>query len=183
MPDPALALFEEHRGWASKIARNLARKLPPSFDLADLEQEAHIALWRRAQAYDQAKNDNFRGYAYLAVHGAVLMVCRRRHWTEATHEPLKVASEMSDGTLSLETALLNREERRARMRRLLSAKSASDPEAMVIIRMILMSGAEVAEVARTLQVRPHVLVRRLQVAFRIEGLIQGEQSIVTDCAA
>ena len=81
-------LLEDNLAWASMIARNVKRKLPASFDLCDLEQVAPIELWRPTQLCDPAKNDNFRGYAYLPVRGAVLMSVRRKHFREATHESL-----------------------------------------------------------------------------------------------
>lgn len=71
------------------IARRLARQLPPSFDMEDLGQEGLIALWRYAQSYNPAKNDNFRGYAYLGIRGAMLMKCRRKEWTAANGEELE----------------------------------------------------------------------------------------------
>jgi DNA-directed RNA polymerase specialized sigma24 family protein len=70
--------------WADQIATNLHRRLPKHFDLDDLKQEARIAAWRKTLTYDPALNDNFQAYAFLAVRGACLMICRRKHavWHE-----------------------------------------------------------------------------------------------------
>jgi RNA polymerase sigma factor (sigma-70 family) len=85
MPD---VLFYEHMKWAEQIARKEHRKLPPSFDVDDLIQEAVIELHRRCGMYDAAKNDSFRGYAHVAIVGAVRMKTRRRHWKNATSEAM-----------------------------------------------------------------------------------------------
>jgi RNA polymerase sigma factor (sigma-70 family) len=119
------ALFHENIAWAEGIARNVHRKLPPSFDLADLEQEARIAHWRRVEAYDPARNSNYRAFAFLAIRGAVLMACRRKAWREATHEPLEfekpnrpsgcgvaISSVPADARPGPEEAMLAREQRR-----------------------------------------------------------------------
>lgn len=83
------ALFKENIQWAEKIALNVKRKLPPSFDIEDLTQTALIAHWKCVEAYDPARNDNYRAYAYLIIRGAVLMSCRRKAYKEATHQPLE----------------------------------------------------------------------------------------------
>jgi RNA polymerase sigma factor (sigma-70 family) len=94
------ALFEEHLSWAAAIAKNVHRKLPPSFDIDDLTQEAHIALWRRCQLYDPQNERGvpFQGYAYVYVRGACLMHCRRRNWREATHLGLGSSGEADHPT-------------------------------------------------------------------------------------
>jgi RNA polymerase sigma factor (sigma-70 family) len=70
--------------WADQVATNVHRRLPKFFDLDDLKQEARLAAWRKTLTYDPAMNDSFQGYAFLAVRGACLMICRRRHavWNE-----------------------------------------------------------------------------------------------------
>ncbi len=81
---------KEILAWVGAIARRVHRKLPPSFDVEDLEQTALIAHWHCVERYDPSRNDNYRGFAYSTIRGAVLMSCRRRHYREATHEPLAV---------------------------------------------------------------------------------------------
>ena len=88
--DECQRLFAEHLDWSKVVAKRVHGQLPPSFlDLADLEQEAAIALWEQVQRYDPSKNNNVRGFAYLAVRGAVLMSVRRKHYREATNEELE----------------------------------------------------------------------------------------------
>jgi RNA polymerase sigma factor (sigma-70 family) len=82
--------FSKNLKWAAAIAKNVWRKLPPCFDLQDLQQEARIKLWKCCQAFDPNNLDGvpFKGFAYIYIRGACLMSVRRRHWTEATHESL-----------------------------------------------------------------------------------------------
>jgi len=96
------ALFSENVSWVRGIARSVKKTLPASFDFEDLVQEGLIEMWRRAQIYDPTVNDSFQAYAYMAVRGAMLMKCRRRHWLDATadrvhasaadHRPFGVAA-------------------------------------------------------------------------------------------
>jgi RNA polymerase sigma factor (sigma-70 family) len=65
--------------WADRVAAAVYRRLPKHFVLDDLQQEARIAAWRKSLTYDPALNDNFQAYAFLAVRGACLMICRRKH--------------------------------------------------------------------------------------------------------
>lgn len=104
------ALFEKHLPWAEAIAREVKRGLPPSFDVQDLEQAARIEHWRRVQSYDPARNNEYRGYAYLAIRGAVLMSCRRKEYRERTHDELH-ARHVDPRPLP-DQILLEREERR-----------------------------------------------------------------------
>lgn len=71
----------EHIEWAKRIARGIHRNVPPTFAVEDFEQEAVIEAWKRWGKWDPARNDNFQGYAYLAVANAVKMSCRRKNWT------------------------------------------------------------------------------------------------------
>lgn len=89
IPRPMLSQVEMgHLAWARRLARSIHRKLPASFDVQDLEQEAVISCWKCLQAFDLRRQVPFRLYAYNAVRGAVLMAVRRRHWREATHPEL-----------------------------------------------------------------------------------------------
>jgi len=90
------ALFDEHLEWASAIARKVSRKLPPSFDVDDLEQEARIEHWKRVRMYDSATGVPYRAYAYQPIWGACMMRCRRRNYREATHASLSESAEAND---------------------------------------------------------------------------------------
>lgn len=87
---PLVKLFECNLEWAKKVALRVHRRLPPSFQLADLEQVAIIKMWDRCQRYDPRNKAGvpFQAYAILAVRGAVLMSVRRRAWREATADSL-----------------------------------------------------------------------------------------------
>lgn len=86
-------LFQKNKPWAETIARNVVRKLPPSFEAGDVAQEALLELWKRALKYEanngrpgaDPRGTPFQAYAYMYVRGACLMSVRRRSWTEATH--------------------------------------------------------------------------------------------------
>jgi hypothetical protein len=84
------ALFEANLSWAAAIAQNVHRKLPPCFDIQDLEQVARIEMWKRSQLYDpqNERGAPFKGYAHVYIRGAVLMSIRRKNWIEANHESL-----------------------------------------------------------------------------------------------
>lgn len=101
-------LFAAHLAWAHEIARKEHRHLPPSFDVEDLQQVAAIEHWKRTGSYDETRNNSYQGYAYLAVRGAVLMACRRRHWVAATSEELPM--NQVDDAPSAEEQLIAEEE-------------------------------------------------------------------------
>ena len=82
------ALVDAHMDWATGIARSVHRRLPPSFELDDLIQVAHIALWRASEKYDADKGVKFTDYAYRSVQGACWMLTRRRNYTDATCDEL-----------------------------------------------------------------------------------------------
>lgn len=83
---PLVKLFEENLEWAAAVARIVHRRVPPSFDIEDLEQVARIEMWERCQRYDPFNENGvpFRGYAYIYVLNACRMHCRRKAWKEAT---------------------------------------------------------------------------------------------------
>lgn len=78
-------LVAVHLDWADGMARSVARRVPRSFQVDDLIQQARLGLWRAAQVYDEARNDNFCAFAHPYVQGAIWMSVRRRHYREATH--------------------------------------------------------------------------------------------------
>lgn len=105
------ALFDLHRLWAEGIGAKVLRGLPASFELDDLRQVALVEHWRRCGLYDERKNDNYRGYAYLWIDGAVRMATRRREYREATLERLPCGRATTvDGREDPEMHLLAREQ-------------------------------------------------------------------------
>jgi RNA polymerase sigma factor (sigma-70 family) len=81
-------LATAHLGWADAIASSVKRQLPPSFDLADLEQVARVATWAAAKEYDGNRGAPFTAFAYKRVRGACFMSVRRRYYRDATHAPI-----------------------------------------------------------------------------------------------
>lgn len=94
-------LFDDNIEWAKLLAARVHRRVPPCFELADLEQEATIEMWKRCQMYDphNKKGAPFRAYAYLAVRGACLMSVRRKAWREKAHESLQDLCTDDEGNL------------------------------------------------------------------------------------
>ena len=164
-----MQLFEQNLEWAAKVARSVARKLPPSFDISDLEQEARLETWKRAQSYDPAntKGTPFQAYAYLAVRGAVLMACRRRAWKAGTAEAIS-KSEVSDAPRPDELIQSQQEdeadrEKRAQQRAwLLREIRKLPPVAAYLMRRVYIDGADVGELASILGVERTALSRRVQ---------------------
>lgn len=149
------ALFEANLAWASEVARRVARSLPPSFDLADLEQVARLEMWRQVQRYDPARGVPFQAFAYAAVHGAVFMSCRRRRYRDATHEEL--SGHHLDQRLRPDEQLLEQEQRRnvtgprerrqlAKVREALRMLPASDA---YLVRRVYLEGQTVEELEQT----------------------------------
>lgn len=81
-------LATAHIGWADTIAQSVKRRLPPSFDLADLEQVARVATWAAAREYAPSLGVPFTAFAYKRVRGACFMSVRRRYYRDATHAPI-----------------------------------------------------------------------------------------------
>lgn len=104
------SLFHQHLSWAETIGRNVARGLPPSFDLEDLIQLARIAHWKRCNLYDPSTGVPYRAYAYAAIQGEVMMACRRRAYRDATHDEL--VGQFVDSTPDAEQTVLAKETRR-----------------------------------------------------------------------
>lgn len=87
--------------------------MPASFELDDLKQVALVEHWKRCGLYDQRKNDNYRGYAYLWIDGAVRMATRRKEYREATLERLPCGRATTvDGREDPESRVLARERER-----------------------------------------------------------------------
>jgi RNA polymerase sigma factor (sigma-70 family) len=157
---------------AAMIARNVARKLPPSFDIADLEQEAFIALWHQAEKFDESKGVPFRGYAFMAVRGAVLMACRRRSYRDATADEL--APDYVDSRPSIEQELLDRRERKIRgardskrRRRTLELMDKLPHFEQFLIKRVYLDGDDVVDLAAAWSMDALLLKKRLRGGVRM----------------
>ena len=77
------------------IARQIAAKLPPSFDIDDLIQTGRLGLLDAAVKYKPRAHNNtpFDAYARIRIRGEMIASIRRRHYTEATCLGLEQAPE------------------------------------------------------------------------------------------
>jgi RNA polymerase sigma factor for flagellar operon FliA len=55
-----------------KVAKTLARRLPPSTDLADLISAGALGLIEAASRFDPARGDSFEAFARIRIKGAML---------------------------------------------------------------------------------------------------------------
>jgi RNA polymerase sigma factor (sigma-70 family) len=88
---PAVAkrtrLIESHLDLVARIARNIAVRLPPSFDFEDLRGAGYIGLCQAADRWDETRGVPFHYYAARRIRGQILEGVRRRHWVANTmHE-------------------------------------------------------------------------------------------------
>lgn len=89
------ALIEKHLKLVPPIATRLKRRLPPSFELADLISEGNIGLVRAAARYEPEEHNQtpFSAFARPRIHGAIVDSVRRKAWEENTRNPLEDAPE------------------------------------------------------------------------------------------
>lgn len=168
-------LFIEHLEWSKLVARRVASQLPPSFPVEDLEQEAALELWRQISRYDPAKNDNVRGYAYLAVRGACLMTARRKWYTESTHDPL-APSVIAEGSNPADIYDKRTQEQRVRRKELgqlreivrrLAAFPVKSQFAAYVVRRVHLEGTAVPEMALITGITEARIHRALSTGFRL----------------
>jgi len=167
------SLFEQHREWAAKLARDFARrKLPPSFDPADLEQEARIECWRRAQKWDDSLGIPFQAYAYMYVLNAVRMACRRRFWAAATMQ--EIDPQTLDGRLFGEDAIEDGIQRAA-VERKMSLQLAAVESALMrmpaveayLLKRVYLQGSSVEEISMVWSWSVSRVKRRLSNGVRL----------------
>jgi RNA polymerase sigma factor for flagellar operon FliA len=70
------------------VARQVHRKLPPSFELDDLIQSGVLGLIQAAESYDPAGGASFATFARYRIHGAIQDSIRRDQFTESIHAEL-----------------------------------------------------------------------------------------------
>lgn len=158
-------MLDANLDWADGIARDVWRRLPPSFDLADLQQIARLETWMRAQEWDPKRNTNFRGYAYLWVLNSVRMAVRRRSYTDATCDELEGSP--VDERPTPEQELLEREKpepvQGERLRGMLHVLGAAEA---YLVQRVYLDGIEVSELALLWKVEKAYIARRLAAAVR-----------------
>lgn len=79
---------EAHLNLVPPIARLLARRLPPSFDLDDLIAAGNIGLLHAATHFSVKRGVAFPVYARHCIRGAILQSIRRAQYRDSTHEEL-----------------------------------------------------------------------------------------------
>jgi len=174
MQDFSEELFSEHREWAESIAGKISRRLPPSFDRADLIQVALIQHWRCVESFDASRNVPYQAYARQAIAGAVLMSCRRKNYREATHEELQEWQRHVDRRPRPDELLIEREQWRNRLgpqlyRQLVKVRAALKAlpaEDAYLLRRIFLEGVEAEALAMTWGIEEKVFVRMVNAAVR-----------------
>ena len=74
------SLVMENLSVVGIVARRLARKLPPSVDIDDIQSAGILGLMDAAQKFDSSRGAMFRTYAELRVQGAILDYLRSLSW-------------------------------------------------------------------------------------------------------
>jgi RNA polymerase sigma factor (sigma-70 family) len=93
-----------HLALVDEIARAVARRLPPSWDIADLIQVGRLGLLDAATKFDPARGVPFPAYARKRIRGEMYSSARRRSWRDGTHAPLEEAVEPA-GDAGIEDAV------------------------------------------------------------------------------
>jgi RNA polymerase sigma factor (sigma-70 family) len=165
-------LVKDNWDWAADIAHKASHNLPPSFDISDLEQEAYIALWRQAEKFDESRGVPFRGYAYMAVRGAVLMSVRRRNYTASTADEL--AGDYADYWPSPEIELLDQEDRERvrwrdskRRKRVLGLMEQLPQFEQFLIKRAYLDGDALEDLAEVWGMDAMLLKKRLRCGVRM----------------
>ena len=174
-------LVNENLSWAWRRAAAASKRLPPSFDIDDLRQEAVLGLWRAAQKFDATRGVPFQGFAAVYVNGAITMSVRRRNWTAATCEGLDHMPVLVDERPSVEQELLEREEKRNRSGRrdrrrrewLRDRLRLLPPAQRYLVRRVYIDGVDLRELAALwavpyaeMSIKLRTALRRLQAARR-----------------
>lgn len=85
------AYVEQHKNLVTPIAKSILQRLPPSFELDDLEQAGYVGLIRAAATYSRAKGA-FAMWAKWRIRDHILDAVRRKNYTAATCLPLVTPS-------------------------------------------------------------------------------------------
>jgi RNA polymerase sigma factor (sigma-70 family) len=85
-------LILDHMPLVARIARKIARGLPPCYDLDDLIQWGMVGLLQAAEKFDERAFSRprfttripFGAFARKRIRGEILEQCRKRKWKEET---------------------------------------------------------------------------------------------------
>ena len=81
-------LFTEHQRWAASVASWVCRRIPSARTWTeDAKSEALMALWDRAQKYDELRGVKFRTWARRRVEGSVYDYLRKMRVIEKGNTP------------------------------------------------------------------------------------------------
>lgn len=162
-------LYKEHEPWVESIARSVRSRLPPSFPLDDLKQEARIAHWKCVEAFDSTRGVPYRAFAYQAIYGAVMMSCRRKHYRESTHEELN--GHHIDARPMADDAMVEERERRLgdrrqnyRLTQVVKVIEMLAPADAFLIRRVYLEGVEVGHMAELWGISEERMNRKVKAA-------------------
>jgi RNA polymerase sigma factor FliA len=71
-------LIEQNLDYARRLAARMARRLPRSVDVEELESDAFLGLMRAAAGFDPGRGVAFTTYASTRINGAMLDGLRER---------------------------------------------------------------------------------------------------------
>lgn len=77
---PALAPIDHYLPFVDRVARRVARRLPPSVSFDDLVSAGRLGLVEAFKRYNPSLNDNFTAYAELRIRGAIFDEVRSMDW-------------------------------------------------------------------------------------------------------
>lgn len=86
------ALVEAHLHLVPPIARRLQKRLPPSFEVDDLISIGNEGLIAAAACWSPERNSSFEWFAKFKIDKEIHEKTRRRHYADATMEPIKSGS-------------------------------------------------------------------------------------------
>lgn len=108
---------EEYAHLVRPLARALARSVPSSIDVEDLEQAGMLGLMAACDHPERARGE-FATYARLQIRGAMLDSIKGKQYRQQQRGPYLVTeelpAELPSAAPSIETTLIEREEAEAR---------------------------------------------------------------------
>lgn len=117
------ALIRNNLGLVVHLAEQLAKKLPPEFELDDLIGWGNIGLVRAANRFDRTLGVPFGAYACIRIRGAMLDSMRRHRYEEQTRPriPRLARARLAAQAPRVDETLMARQQRNGQSRRLRAA--------------------------------------------------------------
>lgn len=104
-----LAPIDSYLPFVDRVARRVARRLPPSVSFEDLVSAGRLGLVEAFKRYDPSLNDNFAAYAELRIRGAIFDEVRSMDW--APRAVRRRSQQLKQAEQSLTTELGRKPER------------------------------------------------------------------------